>query len=99
MDYDRVLVMDNGEIGEYDRPAQLALKPGGLLAKLIDETGPESAAYLRRIAAGEKLNKDTHAKLVRNSVDRTSVDRVSVDRTGSDMKRMNRASIDKLARP
>jgi len=99
MDYDRVLVMDDGEIGEYDTPAQLARKPGGLLAKLIEETGPESAAYLRRIAAGEKLHKDTHAKLVRNSVDneRASVDRASVDRASSGgMNLMTRASIDGL---
>ena len=47
-------MMDKGGIGEYDSPNTLANITDGLLSTLIDETGPESAAYLRRIASGEK---------------------------------------------
>lgn len=54
MDSDKILVMEKGEVGEYDKPSVLASKEGGLLSGLIDETGMQSAGYLRRIAAGEE---------------------------------------------
>ena len=44
--------MDKGGIGEYDSPKVLSTTPNGFLSTLIDETGPESATYLRRVAAG-----------------------------------------------
>lgn len=59
--------MEKGEVGEYDTPASLANKPGGMLSSLIDGTGAASAAHLRRIATGEvsllKLSNSTAALL------------------------------------
>jgi ABC-type multidrug transport system fused ATPase/permease subunit len=50
MDSDRILVMRAGVVGEADTPSALAGRAGSLLSGLIDETGVESAAYLRGIA-------------------------------------------------
>eukprot|EP00238_Polyblepharides_amylifera_P014825 CAMPEP_0196575044 /NCGR_PEP_ID=MMETSP1081-20130531/4617_1 /TAXON_ID=36882 /ORGANISM="Pyramimonas amylifera, Strain CCMP720" /LENGTH=58 /DNA_ID=CAMNT_0041893233 /DNA_START=56 /DNA_END=232 /DNA_ORIENTATION=- len=53
MDSDRILVMDKGTLAEYDTPAVLSTSTGGILSSLIDETGQESAAFLRDIASGK----------------------------------------------
>lgn len=50
MDSDRILVMDQGTVGEDDAPWKLARRPDSMLSGLIDETGMESATYLRSIA-------------------------------------------------
>ncbi|KAJ3387332.1 hypothetical protein HDU84_000905 [Entophlyctis sp. JEL0112] len=66
MDYDSVLVMDNGRVVEvsddwvellkitvtaqYDSPKVLASNSTSLFSALIDETGPANAAVLRRLA-------------------------------------------------
>ena len=36
MDSDRVLVMDNGQVAEYDSPANLLAQRGSLLSKLVE---------------------------------------------------------------
>jgi len=49
---DRILVMDKGVVAEYDHPHRLLTQRApSLFASLVDETGPESAAALRRAAA------------------------------------------------
>ncbi|KAJ3095767.1 hypothetical protein HDU97_006553 [Phlyctochytrium planicorne] len=56
IDYDRILVLDQGRIAAFDSPANL-LSPGHenqIFASLVDETGPANAAVLRGIA-GKKL--------------------------------------------
>lgn len=51
MDSDRVLVMDAGEIVEFDHAHQLLKSNNGYLRKLVDETGFSTAAQLIRMAA------------------------------------------------
>lgn len=46
MDYDKVLVMDAGEIVEFDHPYELVQKPMGFFRQLIDQTGPATASIL-----------------------------------------------------
>jgi len=53
-DSDRVLVLDKGRVGEFDRPSVLLQKPPseGLLSSMVESTGPQSAKFLRQIADG-----------------------------------------------
>ena len=53
MDSDRVLVLDKGELVEFDKPSVLLQNPKGIFTRMVEATGPASAAYLRRIANGE----------------------------------------------
>jgi ABC-type multidrug transport system fused ATPase/permease subunit len=54
MDSDRILVLDDGKVAEFDRPAVLATDPSSRLYGLIQATGPENAALLTAVAKGEK---------------------------------------------
>ena len=53
-DSDRVLVMDSGRVGEFDKPAVLLQRSAtvGLLSSMVESTGPQSAERLRMIAQG-----------------------------------------------
>jgi ABC-type multidrug transport system fused ATPase/permease subunit len=42
MDYDRVLVLDHGDIVEFDSPKVLLQKQDGAFRKMAEETGPEN---------------------------------------------------------
>ena len=53
MDSDRIMVLDAGQIIEFDTPANLLSKKGGVLHGMVEATGPESSAYLRSIAFGQ----------------------------------------------
>ncbi|GIQ80078.1 hypothetical protein KIPB_000818 [Kipferlia bialata] len=53
MDFDRILVMDDGHVGEFDTPANL-LRREGLLYGLVQETGPQMAAELCRLAMAQE---------------------------------------------
>lgn len=50
IDYSRVLVLDHGEIKEFDTPANLLARPDSVFASMVDETGPANAALLRSLA-------------------------------------------------
>jgi ABC-type multidrug transport system fused ATPase/permease subunit len=51
MDYDLVLVMDQGKAVELGRPADLlARQEHGVFADLVNATGPESSKALRAMA-------------------------------------------------
>jgi ABC-type multidrug transport system fused ATPase/permease subunit len=49
MDYDLILVMDEGKAAEFGSPKDL-LDLGGLFSQLVDATGTESSIALRKIA-------------------------------------------------
>ncbi|KAF9914155.1 hypothetical protein BX616_008850 [Lobosporangium transversale] len=51
IDYSRVLVLDHGEIKEFDTPANLLSRPDSVFSSMVDETGPINAALLRSLAA------------------------------------------------
>uniref|UniRef100_A0A5S6R3S5 Uncharacterized protein n=1 Tax=Trichuris muris TaxID=70415 RepID=A0A5S6R3S5_TRIMR len=50
MDCDRVIVLHEGQLVEYDEPAILLRHSNSMFAELVSETGPENAVMLRRIA-------------------------------------------------
>ncbi|KAJ3147887.1 Multidrug resistance-associated protein 1 [Geranomyces michiganensis] len=50
VDFDRVLVLDDGEVAEFDTPHAL-LSKDSLFSKLADATGPANARMLRDVAA------------------------------------------------
>ena len=52
MDADRMLVLADGEVAEYDSPRTLLRDEGGVLARMVANTG-NSAAHLHAIANGE----------------------------------------------
>jgi ABC-type multidrug transport system ATPase subunit len=51
VDYDRVLVLSDGRIAEYDRPGKLLEKSSGAFASLVDATGKASSRRLRSLAS------------------------------------------------
>jgi hypothetical protein len=52
--------MDQGVLAEFDTPASL-IERGGLLAKLVEQTGAASAEQLRKVARGEATIFDVAA--------------------------------------
>ncbi|GAX24232.1 hypothetical protein FisN_4Lu593 [Fistulifera solaris] len=50
MDYDTVLVMDNGRVAQFGPPKELLMDKNGIFASLVESSGPEAAQELRAIA-------------------------------------------------
>ncbi|XP_003391409.2 PREDICTED: multidrug resistance-associated protein 4-like [Amphimedon queenslandica] len=50
MDYDKIMVLDKGELVEYDEPHLLLCQSSSYLGQLVDQTGPINAKKLRDIA-------------------------------------------------
>ncbi|KAF9951567.1 hypothetical protein BGZ72_006947 [Mortierella alpina] len=50
VDYHRILVMDQGQVGEFGKPRTLLQDPSSMFSKMVDETGPSNAALLRSLA-------------------------------------------------
>ena len=50
IDYDRILVLEQGEVVEFDSPVALLDKPDGIFAKMVDNTGAVNASLLRKLA-------------------------------------------------
>mmetsp|Transcript_1813 Transcript_1813/g.6821 ORF Transcript_1813/g.6821 Transcript_1813/m.6821 type:complete len:99 (+) Transcript_1813:162-458(+) len=48
-DYDRILVMDNGEVAEFGTPEELLRTPNSLLNELVDALGGSTAASFRDV--------------------------------------------------
>jgi ABC-type proline/glycine betaine transport system ATPase subunit len=59
MDSDRVMVLDKGELMEFDTPRNLLENPKSIFASMVAATGPATAAYLRQVAFGEKSVLDS----------------------------------------
>ncbi|KAI8853708.1 P-loop containing nucleoside triphosphate hydrolase protein [Chytridium lagenaria] len=65
IDYDRILVLDQGEIAEFDSPAALLARDGrdglpqSIFSALVDETGAANSAALRAIAINTAKLKET----------------------------------------
>ncbi|XP_039765461.1 multidrug resistance-associated protein 4-like isoform X1 [Pararge aegeria] len=61
MDSDKVLVMDAGQMVEFDHPHMLLKKEGGILRGMVDQTGRAMAETLARVAMqayNKKHSKD-----------------------------------------
>eukprot|EP01125_Pyxidicula_operculata_P007654 TRINITY_DN2595_c0_g1_i1.p1 TRINITY_DN2595_c0_g1~~TRINITY_DN2595_c0_g1_i1.p1 ORF type:complete len:1040 (-),score=251.73 TRINITY_DN2595_c0_g1_i1:92-3211(-) len=55
MDSDKILVLDQGKVAEYDKPAKLLENKNGLFYSMVQASGASSAEYLTKIALG-KIN-------------------------------------------
>eukprot|EP00698_Gefionella_okellyi_P017609 TRINITY_DN5180_c0_g1_i1.p1 TRINITY_DN5180_c0_g1~~TRINITY_DN5180_c0_g1_i1.p1 ORF type:complete len:1377 (-),score=356.53 TRINITY_DN5180_c0_g1_i1:83-4213(-) len=64
MDYDKVLVLDQGCLVEYDTPANLLKIDNGYFTGLVESTGKETEAYLRAVANGKASALDMPAELI-----------------------------------
>ncbi len=51
IDCDRVLVLDQGQLVEYDRPQVLLKDEAGIFSGMIAQTGQSSSAMLRNLAS------------------------------------------------
>lgn len=60
VDSDRVLVMDAGQVVEFDHAHRLLQNTDGFLTKLVTETGSENAEHFREIA---QINYKTKYKI------------------------------------
>jgi len=59
IDCDRILVLDNGLLKEYDHPHLLLQNVNGILSSMVDHTGKTSAVALR-YAASEAFSRQNH---------------------------------------
>lgn len=65
IDYDKVLVLDNGVVKEFDSPHNLLSNPTSAFSSMIDETGASNAVLLRRLAKDAQEGKFDIADLDR----------------------------------
>ncbi|KAJ3307778.1 Multidrug resistance-associated protein 1 [Boothiomyces sp. JEL0838] len=49
-DFDRILVLDQGQLVEYENPHLLLLNPNSIFSKLVESSGSSNAAQIRDIA-------------------------------------------------
>jgi ATP-binding cassette, subfamily C (CFTR/MRP), member 1 len=47
---DRILVLDNGQVAEYDTPLALIDNPTSVFGNMVKQAGPQTASELRRLA-------------------------------------------------
>jgi len=52
MDSTKVMVLDKGQIAEFNTPAKL-LDANGIFASMVEATGPAVSKYLKKVAKGE----------------------------------------------
>ncbi|KAI8599078.1 P-loop containing nucleoside triphosphate hydrolase protein [Dissophora ornata] len=50
IDYDRILVMHQGQVAEYDTPRNLLSNPDSVFSSMVAETGAQNASHLRSLA-------------------------------------------------
>eukprot|EP01006_Ploeotia_vitrea_P048390 TRINITY_DN67229_c1_g2_i1.p1 TRINITY_DN67229_c1_g2~~TRINITY_DN67229_c1_g2_i1.p1 ORF type:complete len:1390 (+),score=148.98 TRINITY_DN67229_c1_g2_i1:25-4170(+) len=62
IDSDKIAVLDDGVLAEYDSPKNLLDKQGSLFGQLVDQLGEKSAQTLRDIADGKQNYMDTIQK-------------------------------------
>jgi hypothetical protein len=43
------MVLDAGQLSEFDTPANLLRQEGSIFASMVDDTGAESAKHLREV--------------------------------------------------
>nr|DAD37246.1 TPA_asm: hypothetical protein HUJ06_007887 [Nelumbo nucifera] len=59
IDCDRVLLLDAGQVLEFDTPEDLLLNEGSAFSKMVQSTGSANAQYLRSLVLGEGENRST----------------------------------------
>ncbi|KAI8807295.1 P-loop containing nucleoside triphosphate hydrolase protein [Cladochytrium replicatum] len=59
IDYDRIIVMDQGQLAEIGTPSELLSIEDSKFSNLVAETGPANAAMLRQMAFGKAESSET----------------------------------------
>lgn len=62
IDADRILVMDQGKIAEFDSPATLLADKESMFSKLVNETLPGMTASLRKNASSKGIANESDQK-------------------------------------
>ncbi|KAI4886639.1 hypothetical protein NFI96_012768 [Prochilodus magdalenae] len=57
IDSDRILVLDAGQINDYDEPHVLLEKQDGIFYKMVQQTGKAEAAFLKQLAKQAYMNR------------------------------------------
>ncbi|KAJ4703013.1 ABC transporter C family member 2-like [Melia azedarach] len=57
IDCDRILLLDSGQVLEYDTPEELLSNEESAFSKMVQSTGAANAQYLRSLVLGEGENK------------------------------------------
>jgi len=60
------MVLDAGELSEFDTPAALLQTPGSIFASMVEDTGPENAKHLRQVCAVYHISSAVSRVGVRN---------------------------------
>jgi ABC-type proline/glycine betaine transport system ATPase subunit len=55
---DKILVLDAGQVAEFDSPANLLDTPGSRFQSMVNETGEQNAALLYALAAKKQIELD-----------------------------------------
>ena len=69
MDSDRILVMDAGEIAEFDEPHLLMQREDSIFLSIVNQTGPATTALLKNMALQAYLQRRKQAR-VKKAVER-----------------------------
>ncbi|TPX31925.1 hypothetical protein SmJEL517_g04837 [Synchytrium microbalum] len=69
IDYDRVLVLDQGRIVEFDSPKSLLSNPDSQFGKMVDETGDFNSKMLRDLASAATASPSVVAAAVLQTSD------------------------------
>ncbi|XP_043688809.1 ABC transporter C family member 2-like [Telopea speciosissima] len=64
IDCDRVLLLDAGQVLEFDSPEHLLLNEGSAFSKMVQSTGAANAQYLRSLVLGEGENRSINAEMM-----------------------------------
>ncbi|CAA0823750.1 ABC transporter C family member 2 [Striga hermonthica] len=60
IDSDRILVLDSGQVIEYDTPENLLSSEGSVFSKMVRSTGPANAKYLKSLVLSTKGRENTN---------------------------------------
>ncbi|KAI3958770.1 hypothetical protein MKX01_023446, partial [Papaver californicum] len=58
IDCDRVLLLDAGQVSEFDTPEELLSNEGSSFSKMVQSTGAANAEYLRSLVIGSRTGKE-----------------------------------------
>ena len=53
IDYDKVLVLNQGTVAEFGTPKDLLAMPNGIFTSMVDDTGNATAKFLKGVASGK----------------------------------------------
>jgi ABC-type multidrug transport system fused ATPase/permease subunit len=58
MEYDRVLVLEKGEVGEFDSPFRLLSREDSLFAGMVAELGDDAVSQMKEVARLSDVRKE-----------------------------------------